>query len=79
MPDQPRGYRVEDAAQDEAAVAGDDDQLLLVVIGAARWQRLEPGSLDLQCLVAASIGVADHLIDKAAVAGEIREVAAATQ
>src|ERR1700744_2507689 len=79
MPDQPRGHRVEDAAQDESAVAGDEDQFLLVIIGAARWQRLEPGSLDLQCPAAACIGVTDHLIDKPAVVGEVGKVAAPAQ
>src|SRR5690242_1981884 len=79
MPDQPRGNRVEDAAQKEPTAAGDDDQLLLVVVSPSRRQWLELGPLDLQRLAAARIGLADHFIDEAAIGIEIGEVAAATQ
>ena len=79
MADQPRGHGIEHAAEQEAAAAGDDDQFLLEVGGAARRQRLEHGALDLQACDAGRHWRGRHLGNKAAVGGEIGEVAAATQ
>ena len=79
MADQPRWHRVEHAAKQEAAAAGDGDQILFEVGGAARWQRREQRTLDLQLAASAGIGPPHDLGDEAAIERHVSEITAATQ
>jgi hypothetical protein len=73
--DQPRGNAVENAPQDEAAARRDQDASLLIVGRAAIRQLLECRALDLDALAVSGVAPPDHLVDEAAVGGEILEVA----
>ena len=77
--DQPRRNAVEDAPQDEAAARRDENASLLIVGRSSIGQRLERGALDLDALAVPGVAPPDHLVDEAAVGGEILEVARAAQ
>jgi hypothetical protein len=79
MADQPRWHRVEHAAKQEAAAAGDDDQILFEVGGAARWQRREQRTLDLQLAAPGCIGTTHDLGNEAAIERHVSEVTAAAK
>ena len=79
MADQPRWHRVEHAAKQEAAAAGDSDQILFEVGGAARWQRREQRTLDLQLAAPTGIGTTHDLGNEAAIERHVSEVTAATK
>ena len=79
MADQPRRHGVEHAACQEAAITGDVDQLLLEVSGAARWQRLERWTLDLQFPTSFGIGTAYNFCNEAAVERQLGKIHTATE
>ena len=72
--DQTRRNAVEDAPQDEAAARRHQDARLLIVGGASVGELLEGCSLDLDALAVPGIAPPDHLVNEAAIGGEIREV-----
>ena len=69
MADQPRWH----------AAAGDGDQILFEVGGAARWQRREQRTLDLQLTAPAGIGAPHDLGNEAAIERHVSEDTAATK
>ena len=69
--DQTRRNAVEHAPQDEAAARRDQDASLLIVGGSSVGEWLERGALDLDALAVPGIAPPDHLVDEAAIGGEI--------
>jgi hypothetical protein len=74
--DQARRHGVEHLAQREAG-GRDADGEFLIIAASPLGQLLEPRTLDIDALAIAGIAAADDLIDEAAVAGQIVEIARA--
>src|SRR5207248_188893 len=71
--DQTRRHAVEHAPQDEAATRGHQDARLLIIGRSSLGERLQGFALDLDALAVAGVAPSDHLINEAAVAGEMLE------
>ena len=72
--DQTRRNAVEHAPQDEAAARRHQHARLLIVGGSSIGELLEGYALDLDAFAVPGVAPPDHLVDEAAIGGEIREV-----
>jgi hypothetical protein len=79
MADQPRGHRIEDLSQDEAARRGDGHDRRFVIGRTASRQRLQRRTLEIQPLGNARIAPTDNLVDEAAISVQRVEIARAAQ
>ena len=79
MSNQTRGNAVEHAPQHKAAARRDQDARVLIVGRAALRKSLERRTLDLNAFAVAGVAASDGLVHKAAVGGQIHEVARAPQ
>jgi hypothetical protein len=79
MADQARWHAVEHLAQGEAARGGHDDDRLLVVGGAPGRQGLQRRALDGDARRRAGVVAPDHLVDEAAIGGQVGEATGAAQ
>src|SRR5260370_38513287 len=77
--DQPRGYSIEDLAQDEAA-AGGHEHRGFIIVGGSPWRQLAQSSaFQLHHLAATGVAAADEVGDPGAVGVHPRKIGPAAQ